>query len=150
MELPKKKRCCICRRKFRPDPRVKDRQRACSREVCQRQRRSKTQASWRARNRDYRNDSYLRKRSATARAAERGDRDGSGDEVRPPEPLPVPPALESVPWDFVQAEMGVSGCDVLRILAVLLVRLVKDQIGAEKSLFMRTYAPVTDSTRKDE
>lgn len=129
---------------------MKDRQRACSREACQRQRRSKTQASWRARNPDYRNDSHLRRRSAAARAAERGERDSSGDEVRSPEPLPVPSALESIPWDFVQAEIGVSGCDVLRILAVLLVRLVKDQIGAEKSLFMRTYAPVARATGKDE
>ena len=150
MELPKKKRCCVCRKKFRPDPRVKDRQRACSREACQRQRRSQTQASWRARNPDYRNGSQLKRRSAVAQAAHRGDQDGSGNAVRVPAPLAVPADLAPIPWDFVQAEIGVSGCDALAILAVLLVRLVKDQIETEKSLFMRSYTSVGDSVGKDE
>ena len=149
MDLPKKKRCCVCRKLFRPDPRVKDRQRACSQRACQRQRRSETQARWRARNPEYRNSSRLAKRSAIAQAAQQDAHDPESA-VRMPAPLSVPALLRSIPWDFVQAELGVGGCDVLAILAVLLVRLVKDQIEAEKSLFMPTYSPVGDLERKDE
>lgn len=150
MDLPKKKRCCVCRRLFRPDPRVKDRQRACGRAPCQRQRRAQTQARWRARNPDYGNSSRLTVRSLIAQAADRGEQDDSGEAIRRPAPLPVPSLLASMPWDFAQAELGVGGCDVLALLAVFLARLVKDQIRVEKSLFMRTYSPVGDLARKDE
>lgn len=150
MDLPKKKRCTVCRKMFRPDSRVKDRQRACSQESCQRQRRSETQARWRALNPEYRNSSRLTKRSVVAQAAEQDDLDESGNTVRAPTPLSVPPLLRSIPWDFAQAELGVGGCDVLAVLAVLLARWVKDQIEAEKSLFMHTYRAVGEGARKDE
>lgn len=45
-----RKRCPFCRCLFWPDPRVGDRQRACSREACQRERRRQTNRRWRERN----------------------------------------------------------------------------------------------------
>jgi len=140
----------VCRRMFRPDCRVKDRQRACRREGCQHQRRRETQANWRARNPTYLSAYRLKKRAATAQAAQDGAVDARGDPVDCPEPLRVPRVLRSIPWDFAQAEIGVAATDLLAVLAMLLVAVVKDQIGAEKSLFMSTYVPVGNLERKDE
>ena len=53
MPEARKKPCAICRRWFRPDPRIGARQRACSTPECQTTRRRKTQSSWRARNPEY-------------------------------------------------------------------------------------------------
>src|SRR2546428_11076117 len=49
----RKRPCCICRRWFRPDPRIGSRQRACGRPECQVARRKKKQKAWRERNPDY-------------------------------------------------------------------------------------------------
>jgi len=49
--MPIKKRpCCVCRKWFRPDPRVGARQRACSAESCKRERHRRACASWRKKN----------------------------------------------------------------------------------------------------
>jgi hypothetical protein len=135
---------------FRPDCRVKDRQRACGREACQRQRRRQTQASWRDRNPTYPSAYRLKKRAVTAHAAQEGALDARGDPVECPAPLRVPRVLRSIPWDFAQAEIGVATTDLLAVLAMLLLAVVKDQIGEEKPLFIGTYAPVGNLERKDE
>src|SRR5947208_15138432 len=49
----RKRPCCICRRWFRPDPRIGSRQQACRRAECQAARRKKKQKAWRERNPDY-------------------------------------------------------------------------------------------------
>lgn len=134
---------------FRPDPRVEGRQLVCSQEDCQRKRRSKTQASWRARNPDYRNGTLLRKRAAQAQAAAQGAEDERGDALRRPDPLRVPACLASIPWDFAQDELGVSGSDLLAILGLSLLHTAKDQIEVEKSLFMRSYAATGSLGGKD-
>ncbi|MGA2328940.1 MAG: hypothetical protein ABSH05_21935 [Bryobacteraceae bacterium] len=53
MPEARKRPCTICRRWFRPDKRVGERQRACGRPECQAARRQQTQASCRDRNPDY-------------------------------------------------------------------------------------------------
>ena len=45
--MPETKPCRICRRWFRPDPRAGWRQRVCSSEKCQRERRRRNAAAWR-------------------------------------------------------------------------------------------------------
>ena len=86
--LPKK-RCSECRKMFRPDPRVGDRQYACGKERCQKQRRVKTQASWRSRNPSYQSGYRLKRRSATATAVavERGGKKAGDRLVEPVPPL---------------------------------------------------------------
>lgn len=140
--LPKKKRCSECRKKFRPDPRVGDRQYACGKERCQQQRRAKTQASWRSRNRSYQSGYRLKRRSATA-SAHGGKRIGD----RPadsPSPRRLPPDLTPFPWDLAEAELGFAGADLLAMLAMLVVRLVKevkDQKLVERPLSMQVCSP---------
>lgn len=140
-----KKRCCVCRKMFRPDPRVGDRQRACGEVGCQRHRRSRTQASWRSRNPAYQCAYRLEKRAATDEAAARDRAKGADRPVDPPPLLRVPAALAPFPWDFARAKLGLAGADLLATLALRLVRrvpAVKDQRLGETALLMGVYAPV--------
>ena len=120
---------------FRPDPRVGDRQYACGKKRCQRQRRAKTQSSWRSRNPSYQSGYRLKKRSAAAEAG--------GDP-----PLRPPPELALFPWDIARAEFGFARADLVTYLAVLVIRLAqdaKDQRSAKRRLSMQGYS----STGKD-
>lgn len=54
----KPKKCLFCGRFFIPDPRVGDRQKACSREQCQKERKKLAQFRWCRRNPKYFADRY--------------------------------------------------------------------------------------------
>jgi hypothetical protein len=110
-----KRPCCMCRRWFRPDPRVGLRQRACGRPDCQAARRVQTQKSWRDRNADY---------FIARRIQERGNRD------RPSEPLRLPPPLNQLPWDIAQDEFGIKGTDFIGIFGTVLLQSAQDQFKA--------------------
>ena len=112
MPEARKKPCTICRRWFRPDARVGERQRACDRPECQAGRRQKTQASWRRRNPDYAIAWRLDRRKAQAEV---------------PEPLRLPPPLPRLPWDLAKDEFGVQGADFLGVMGALILRAAKDQ-----------------------
>src|SRR2546429_9951374 len=107
-----KKPCCICRRWFRPDPRIGLRQRACRKPDCQIARRRKKQKKWRERHPDY---------FIARRILDRGKAD------RPPEPLRLPPPLSRLPWDIAQDEFRVEGTDFIGILSTVLLRVAQDQ-----------------------
>jgi hypothetical protein len=111
----RKRPCCICRRWFRPDPRVGSRQRACRSEECQAARRVQTQKSWRDRNPDY---------FTARRIQERGSQD------QRPEPLRLPPPLNQLPWDIAQDQFGVEGTDFIGRLGVVLLQAAQDQFKA--------------------
>src|SRR6266705_4590994 len=113
MPEARKKPCSICRRWFRPDPRIGDRQRACGNPECQTARRQKTQADWRDRNPGY-------------AIAWRIDQRASRSET--PEPLRLPAPLKQLPWDFAKAQFGPQGADFIGLMGALMVRTAKDQI----------------------
>ena len=108
----RKRPCTICRRWFRPDPRVGSRQRACGSPECQAARRVQTQRNWRESRPDY---------FTARRIRERGEQD------RPPEPLRLPPPLSRLPWDIAQDQFGVQGTDFIGILSTVLLRSAQDQ-----------------------
>lgn len=110
----RKRPCRICRRWFRPDNRVGDRQRTCGQPLCQRARRQKTQASWRARNPGY----------ATAHRLTQRNQD---DAVQP---LRTPPPLSQLPWDLAKDQFGGQGSDFIGVMGTLLLRTAKDQLRA--------------------
>jgi len=103
--------CSICRRWFRPDPRVGTRQRACGQPDCQAARRKKTRAAWCSRNPGY----YAARRILARSALE-----------RPPEPLRLPPPLSQLPWDIAQHQFGVKGADFIGVMGTLLLRVAQD------------------------
>src|SRR5688500_9393447 len=116
MPEARKNPCAICRRWFRPDPRIGARQRACSAPECQTGRRRKTQSSWRARNPEY---------AAAYRIQQRAVRTDP-----PAEPLRMPPPLNQLPWDLAKDQFGAEGADFIGVLSGLLLRTAKDQFRA--------------------
>jgi hypothetical protein len=115
MPEARKKPCSICRRWFRPDPRIGSRQRACRSVECQAARRVQTQKSWRDRNADY---------FVARRIQERGNQNP------PPEPLRLPPPLNRLPWDIAQDQFGVQGSDFIGVFGTILLRAAQDQFKA--------------------
>src|SRR5215813_2270238 len=107
--------CCICRRWFRPDPRIGSGQQACRRPECQVGRRKKKQKAWRKRNPDY----FIARRI----------KDRSGQD-RPPEPLRLPPPLSRLPWDIAQSQFGTEGADFIGIMGAVLLRSAQSQFRA--------------------
>ena len=109
----RKKPCTICRRWFRPNPRIGNRQRACGKSECQTSRRRKTQASWRQRNPDYATAYRIQQRAART--------DPSS------EPLRMPSPLNHLPWDLAKDQFGAQGADFIAVLGTLLLHTAKDQ-----------------------
>lgn len=114
MPEARKRPCTICRRWYRPDPRIGVRQRACGKPECQASRRSRTQASWRIRNPEY---------AAAYRIEQRAIA------MDPPaEPLRMPSPLNRLPWDLAKDQFGAQGSDFIGVLSGLLLRAAKDQL----------------------
>src|SRR5260370_41124779 len=105
-----KRPCRICRRWFRPDPRVGVRQRACHAADCQTARRQKTQASWRSRNPGYTIAWRIDHRAARVAQA--------------PEPLRLPAPLNQLPWRFAKDQFGAQGVDFIALMGALILRTV--------------------------
>jgi hypothetical protein len=122
MPEARKRPCSICRRWFRPHPRVGARQHACSKPECQSARRRRTQADWRAHNPEYAAGYRIQQRAA---------------QKQPPEPLRLRAPLNQLPWDLAKDEFGSQGSDFIALMGALLLRTAKDQ--------WRSYPP--DSTR---
>jgi len=116
MPEARKRPCRICRRWFRPDPRVGERQHACCKPECQRSRRQKTQASWRRRSPDYATGYRIQQRAAQT--------------PPPPEPLRMPAPLNQLPWDLAKDQFGTQGADFIGVMGALLIRATKDQFQA--------------------
>src|SRR6516162_3491845 len=131
----RKRPCTICRRWFRPDPRVGSRQRACGSPECQAARRVQTQLNWRESRPDY---------FTARRIRERGEQD------RPPEPLRLPPPLSRLPWDIAQDQFGVQGTDFIGILSTVLLRTTQDQFMAYSTDNKGLADTLTLKVRKDQ
>ena len=110
-----KKPCCICRRWFRPDPRIGSRQRTCKNADCQTSRRRKKQKAWRKTHPDY----FIRKRI-----------EKRGSQKPPPDPLRLPAPLSKLPWETAQFEFGVQGADFIGHLGVVLLQSAQSQFEA--------------------
>jgi hypothetical protein len=113
MPKARKKPCTICRRWFRPNPRVGSRQRACGNPDCQTARRKKTTADWRKRNPGYAIAWRIDQRAAQAET---------------PDPLRLPAPLNQLPWNFAKDQFGPQGADFIGLMGALMIRTAKDQI----------------------
>ena len=113
MPEARKRPCAICRRWFRPDPRVGNRQYACGQSDCQASRRQKTQASWRRRNAGYAIAWRIDRRAAQTQPT--------------PEPLRIPAPLNQLPWHFAKDQFGSQRADFIGVMGALMVRTAKDQ-----------------------
>src|SRR5260370_27558039 len=112
MRTLSKRPCRICRRWFRPDPRIGARQRACRSPSCQKARHQRAQAKWCAQNPDY----FIARR-IQARSLSK----------QPPEPLRLGPPLSRLPWDIAQDEFVVKGADFIGVMCTLLLGAAQDE-----------------------
>lgn len=132
MSRPRKRHCCICSTLFRPDPRVGARQKTCGSLACQQARHAEQQKRWRQRNPDYFTTRRLRKRQRQAELAaaeltrvRSGVAAGEPLAMRAPPPPELPHPWRCLPWDLIQAELGVLAADVL----ALMIRLVRAHLA---------------------
>jgi hypothetical protein len=130
-----KRPCRVCRRWFRPDVRVGDRQHTCNRPECQAERRKQTKASWRARNPDYAIAWRMQARAAS---------EGEQVSVRLPSPL------SKLPWDIAHEEFGAKGADFIGAMGKLLLRAAKDQFEAQVVDCTRDAGPLPPALAKDQ
>ena len=130
----RKRPCSICRRWFRPDVRVGNRQHACGQPECQTARRQKTQASWRRRNPDYAIAYRIDQRAA--------------QKAPVPEPLRVPAPLNRLPWELAKDQFGAQGADFIGVMGALLMRSAKDQLQAYVIDSARVSGTLPPSTQK--
>jgi hypothetical protein len=114
----KKRPCSVCRCWFLPDVRVGDRQHACDREACQRERHRRADRRWRSANRDYDRDRRWRESIAAAKA----------EPSSPPPAANAPPPTSGLPWDVVQDEMGVQDRVILAGVVRVMGVFVQDEI----------------------
>ena len=135
MPEPRKRPCSICRRWFRPDSRVGERQHACRQPQCQAARRKKTQAHWRAKNPDYGAAYRIQQRHA---------------QEQPPEALRLPPPLSQLPWDLAKDEFGPKGADFIGVMGALLVCSAKDQLRSYRLDPTRVPGTLPPAAAKDQ
>ena len=69
--IRKKRPCCICRRWFLPDKKIKDRQVTCGDPKCQKQWHKKQCTKWNRNNTDYFRSNYLQKKLNKAKENEK-------------------------------------------------------------------------------
>jgi hypothetical protein len=77
--------------------------------------RCRTQAEWRARNRDYAAAWRIQRRSLNERA----------------ESPVMPRPLDRLPWDLAKDEFGAQGAEFLGVFGRLLVGVAKDEIPGQ-------------------
>jgi hypothetical protein len=127
-DVNRKRPCRICRRWYLPSTRQGDRQRVCTADACQEERRRQTQASWRADNPEYfvaRRLAKLPGREALAATA------AAEPPAAVPEPSRVGAPLDRLPWDVAQDEFGAKGAEFIAVLGRLLNRSGQDAIRSQ-------------------
>ena len=114
----RKRPCSECRRWFLPNPRVGARQKTCGDPKCQRLRRRKQDAAWRARHPDY---------DRGRRWQNRLDRTLATGKVVPPREVP----LVGVPWDLAEQVLGPGPVMIAAELAGLMGRHAQVEMGRQ-------------------
>ncbi|MDJ0842506.1 MAG: hypothetical protein QNK37_38765 [Acidobacteriota bacterium] len=110
--LVAKKPCRICRKFFRPNPRVGDRQKVCN-EVCRKEwRKRQNQLAYR-KSKDYHRGRALRKKLAS-------------EETESEKEKPVTACSLQLPREDIQAVMGAQAVVVLEYLLTMLFRLSRE------------------------
>ena len=136
----RKRPCSICRRWFLPNARVGDRQRACERAECQRERHRRADQRWRLANRDYDRDRRWRETIAAAKA-EPG--------AAPPAANAAPPT-SGLPWDVVQDELGIQSRVILAGVVREMGLFVQDEMRKEVLKIVEGIVRVPGRAAQDE
>ena len=121
--IRKKRPCCICRRWFLPNTKVKDRQVTCGDPKCQKQWHKKQCAKWNKKNTDYFRSNYLQKKLDKAKENESIAKPGKSSKSTPPSFLNLP--IQPI-GKIINAELLITIDYVIKIqIFMLQKRLVK-------------------------
>ena len=112
---PRKRPCSVCGQLFRPDPRVRGRQRTCLDPGCQQELHRQTCAAWHDRNPEWDRETRLRKTLLKDGPALAAGADPTG----------------RFNWERARDEMGGQPAAVIEELAKYLVGWVRDEIRRE-------------------
>ena len=123
----KKRPCKVCRRWFRPNPRVGDEQMTCGRPSCKREWHRRKCAEWNRKNREYFKEIYLNNKILAASAkTENPDNQqkvkGKTKRTR---------FNVGLPWQEIQEVMGVKQLVIIEYIIHLLLRAFKGPIKAQ-------------------
>lgn len=123
----KKRPCRVCRRWFRPNPRVGDVQMTCGMPKCKREWHRKKCAEWNRENREYFKEIYLNNKILAASAkTENPDNQqkvkGKTTRTR---------FNVGLPWQEIQEVMGVKQLVIIEYIIHLLLRSFKEPIKAQ-------------------
>ena len=123
----KKRPCKVCRRWFRPNPRVGDAQMTCGRPECKRQWHRKKCAEWNRKNREYFKEIYLNNKILAASAKTENpvnQHTAGGKSTRTRFNV-------GLPWQEIQEVMGVKQLVIIEYIIHLLLRAFKEPIKAQ-------------------
>lgn len=118
----KKRPCKICRRWFRPHPRVRDDQKTCGKAECKKEWHRRKCAEWNNKNADYFKGIYLRRKINSELNDETGHQKQKGSCTR---------FRLSLPWQEIQEAMGVKQRVIIDYIIHLLIRHVQEAIKAQ-------------------
>lgn len=129
----RKRPCRICRRWFRPDSRLKDRQMTCGDPECQREWHRKMCAKWNQENREFFKENYLQKKLDAAAKVDRpsGNSESAGHTAIPP---PRSRLISGLPVKFIEELVGVRHLVVFEYLAQHLFRRFQEVIRLQVSV----------------
>jgi hypothetical protein len=137
----KKRPCRICRKWFRPDPRLGDRQKTCGEPGCQRRWHTRKCSEWNRKNRTYFQEIYL---DAKLRMASPSCLEDAGS--TPPSTVSVPASGTLLPGSagfprlprlLVQEVIGARQLVIIDYLTRLRYRSFKEVINSQRSEITR-------------
>lgn len=137
--MRKRRRCPYCRCLFAPNPRVKERQWACTKTACQTERRRETQRRYRDKHPE---DASARRVRAAIAAAK------AGEAVMAPRAPPV--AIRRFPWDELRDEISPQGLVITMLFVRLVLGAAQDEIRAEVRDIRGKVGRLLDAGHQDE
>ena len=137
----KKRPCGVCRRWFRPDPRLKERQKTCGDAQCKREWHRRKCAEWNKRNPDYFKSNYLDRKLNTPALAKKPS--GASRPGNRPPPLPFKTPLSSgLPLGVVQDLIGIQHLVIIEYSARHLMRRFQDALKRQVVVMTVKTAPL--------
>lgn len=139
-----KRPCRICRKWFRPDPRLGDRQKTCGAPECQRGWHARKCAEWNRKNRTYFQEVYLSARLRQVAPANLDADTNPAPKVSPSVRLPPPDSRQfpRLPRSLVQEVIGAQQLVIIDYLARLLFRSLQEVISLQRAESTEEYRQV--------
>ena len=122
--IVKKRPCKICRRWFRPNPRVGDDQMTCGDPQCKKEWHRRKCAEWNRKNREYFREIYLKKKILAAEEENQKGTTGQDKISRTRFRL-------GLPWQEIQESMGLKQLVIIEYIIQVLMRRFQEVIKVQ-------------------